>query len=54
VAGASSVAGAYEGASELLSANDCERNGFDRLSEIHVPQLPLQRWATDFGQLANP
>jgi hypothetical protein len=61
------VAAACEGASELLSAEDCERNGFYRFSEFHNLQVPttdcgngqndciaMERWVTVFTALVNP
>ena len=43
------VAAACEGASAALSAEDCERNGFDRFSEFSNLQIPT----TDCGNGEN-
>jgi putative spermidine/putrescine transport system substrate-binding protein len=60
------VAAACDGASELLSAEDCERNGSYRFSEFHNLQVPTSdcgdgkndctpadRWAEVFTDLVN-
>jgi putative spermidine/putrescine transport system substrate-binding protein len=61
------VAAACEGASDSLSAEECERNGFSRFSEFSNLQLPttdcgdgqnncipLDRWVQEFSALTNP
>ncbi len=60
------VAAACDGASALLSAEDCERNGFYRFSEFSILQSPssdcgngenncvaLDRWVDEFTALTN-
>jgi putative spermidine/putrescine transport system substrate-binding protein len=61
------VPAACQGASQLLSAEDCERNGSDRFSEFFVAQTPqsacsdesqkctsVDVWIDAFTKLANP
>jgi putative spermidine/putrescine transport system substrate-binding protein len=61
------VPAACEGASELLSAEDCQRNGVDRSREFHFWQTPISdcgngedicmpadRWVSEFTALVSP